>query len=80
MKKNALSKMDENPAQKMQVTLRTAPLKTKLLKFNWFTTTFGRWKIDCAPHHRIHGTKRAVQNGKIQVKNRKLIIVPSMGI
>ena len=44
MKKNALSKMSENPAQKMQVMFRTAPLKTKLFKSNWFTSHF--WSLE----------------------------------
>ena len=33
---NVMSKMNENPATKMQVMLPTTRCKSKLLKYNWF--------------------------------------------
>ena len=77
MKKNVLSKMNENPAQKVQVMLRTAPLKTKLLKFNWFTSHF--WSLEnrlCAapedPSHQTRRAKRKKSGQESQVNNRAL--------
>ena len=77
MKKKVLSKMNENPAQKVQVMLRTAHMKTKLLKFNWFTSHF--WSLEnrlCAapwdPSHQTRRAKRKNSGQESQVKNRAL--------
>ena len=75
MTKTTLSKTNENPAQKMQVMSRTIPLKTKLLKFNWFPNHF--WSLEnrlcAAPKDPPHQTRRAKQKNsgqESQVANR----------
>ena len=59
-----MSKMNENPATKMQVMLQTMRCKPKMLKYNCFLYTFGRYKIACAPHHRNRRTSNAVHFAK----------------
>ena len=64
-----MSKMNENPATKMQVTLQTMRRKTEMLNYNKCFNTFGRYKIACAPHHGNRRTRHAVQNRQIQDNN-----------